>query len=53
MSIQTPSENNSSEIKHQSDEELTKAADAIGNLWSHVAAPVLKNTIKAFNRPVG
>jgi hypothetical protein len=50
MSIQTPSENNSSEIKHQSDEELTKAADAIGNLWSHVAAPVLKNTIKAFNQ---
>ena len=50
MNIQTSSENNSSKIEHQSDEELTKATEAIGNLWSHVAAPVLKNTIKAFNQ---
>ena len=50
MSIQTPSENNTSKIERQSDEELTKAADAIGNLWSHVASPVLKNAIKAFSQ---
>jgi hypothetical protein len=50
MSIQTPSENNSSKIERQSDEELTQAVDAIGNLWSHVAAPVLKNASKAFNQ---
>jgi hypothetical protein len=50
MSIQTPSENNSSKIEHQSDEELTQAVDAIGKLWSHVAAPVIKNAIKAFNQ---
>lgn len=50
MSIQTPSENNSSNIELQSDEELTQAVDAIGNLWSHVAAPVLKNASKAFSQ---
>lgn len=50
MSIQTSSENNSPKIERQSDEELTQAVDSIGNLWSHVAAPVFKNATKAFNQ---
>lgn len=50
MNIQTPSEKNSSELENQSDESLTKAFEAIGNLWSHVATPFLKNAIKAFKQ---